>query len=126
MQTKGLINQLVGEKVTKFGIGMVVNTAKKVIYFVGHFDYNMPIDRKIWDDYLSKKEKWGKPPRMDKKFLFYLTHPCISDPARSVPVNSLVKSHEKGTLFENPGKIWFFKRAQSSKPRKRIDFYYPR
>ena len=58
--TKGLINQLVGEKVKNFGIGMVVNTAKKVVYFVGHFDYNMPMDRKIWDDYLSKKEKWGK------------------------------------------------------------------
>ncbi|XP_066929600.1 uncharacterized protein [Clytia hemisphaerica] len=61
--SKGLINQLVGEKVKKYGMGMVVNTAKKVVYFVGHFDYNMPIDRKIWDDYLSKKEKWVIPSR---------------------------------------------------------------
>lgn len=54
---KGLVIQLVGERVKKFGIGVAVNMRTKTIYFVGRFDYNMPIDKSLWN-YFAKKERW--------------------------------------------------------------------
>ena len=58
-EDKSLIIQLIGEKVTSFGIAAAVNMHTKTIYFVGRFNYNMPTDRSLWDDYLKKKERWG-------------------------------------------------------------------
>jgi len=56
--SKGLINQLVGEKVTRFGISAAVNIELRTLYFVGTFDFNMPTDQDTWNR-LKKKEKRG-------------------------------------------------------------------